>query len=109
MMKIVLPALAVLISGRAPPTPVGTWRIPAGLTAQVRRCGKNVCGTINGQPVLNSMRQTSRNAWTGIISDVRSHSFYDGTISLVSDDSLLVHGCIRGGGMCGDQTWTRIK
>ena len=110
MKRAILPIVLILAAGPALASPIGIWRVADG-TADVRisRCGKNLCGATNGQPVLNAMKQTGENAWSGIISDARSGERYDGTISLLSQNALKVHGCVQGGGFCGDQTWTRIK
>jgi uncharacterized protein (DUF2147 family) len=106
-------ALSMLLLSIAAPawaSPLGEWRTADGsATVQVRRCGRAICGSIGKAPVLNSMRPSGKNVWTGTISDVRSGSIYDGSVSLLGDNSLQVHGCLHASTMCGDQTWTRVK
>ena len=123
-MRFLTPVLAGLVlsgavlgavvapASAAPLSPVGTWRVQDD-TASIRSvgCGRRAfCGVAgNGELVLDHMRATGPNAWTGRINDSRSGSVYDGTISLVDERTLKVHGCMQGGGMCGDQAWTRAR
>lgn len=110
MKKLIWPLLLVLTASSALASPIGTWRTADGqANVQIRRCGRDLCGTTAGKPVLKFMRPTGRNLWTGTISDVRSGDQYDGTISLLNQNALKIHGCVPDGGMCGDQTWTRLR
>jgi uncharacterized protein (DUF2147 family) len=91
-------------------SPAGNWRVEDN-SADVRiaACGKGTyCGYAkSGETILDHMKASGPNAWSGTIRDLRSGSLYDGTISLISDQALKVRGCVQGGGMCGDQTWSR--
>lgn len=106
-------ALAILLITvtAALANPDGTWRVEDGSgNVRIARCGKAYCGFAeNGAPVFQQMRPAGPNAWSGIIRDVRDNSQYDGTITLLDARTLKVHGCITGGGFCGDQTWTRVR
>ena len=91
--------------------PVGTWRVEDGSgNVRIARCGKALCGFADsGGEVFINMKPAGADAWTGVIRDLRDNSNYDGTISIVDAGKLLVHGCVQGGGLCGDQTWTRAR
>lgn len=110
MIKFVLPALLVLAASPALASPIGVWRTADGaVNVQIRRCGRNLCAETGGKVVFPGMRPNGKNLWSGVIMDARSGDQYDGQISLESEDALKIHGCLPGGGMCGDQTWTRVK
>jgi uncharacterized protein (DUF2147 family) len=110
MIKYVLPALLVFAANPAHASPVGIWRTADGAAnIQIKRCGRNLCGETGGKTVFPGMRPISDGLWSGVIYDPRHGDKYDGQISLVDKNSLKVHGCLPGGGLCGDQTWTRTK
>jgi uncharacterized protein (DUF2147 family) len=93
-------------------SPVGTWRVEDGSgNVRISRCGRGaLCGFAeSGTEIFISMKRSGPTAWSGEIRDIRDNSKYDGTISIVEEGKLLVHGCVPGGGMCGDQTWTRAR
>lgn len=101
--------LAATVAAQA--SPVGTWSVAGDSgEVQIKPCGKDLlCGTSKGATIFNKMKATEANTWTGVIIDIQSGDKYDGTLSMVTDRALKVRGCIQGGGMCGDQTWTRLK
>jgi uncharacterized protein (DUF2147 family) len=111
MKRAILPLFLVLAATAAQASPIGTWRVADGTgDVQIHRCGKALCGASHGVTVLSEMKQTGPNSWVGTIIDSRGGGDkYDGTISLDNEKALKVHGCVQGGGFCGDQTWTRIK
>lgn len=112
-MKRSITALAILVAtaGAALATPVGIWRVEDGSgNVRIAKCGAAYCGFAdNGTPVFIQMRPSGPNAWSGLIRDIRDNSPYDGTITLLDKSTLRVHGCQPGGGMCGDQTWMRVR
>jgi uncharacterized protein (DUF2147 family) len=111
MKRAILPIFFILAASSAYASPIGTWRVADGSAdVQIRRCGHALCGASHGATILSDMKQTGPNSWKGIIVDVRGGGDkYDGTISLDSETALKVHGCVQGGGFCGDETWTRVK
>jgi uncharacterized protein (DUF2147 family) len=110
MRKLSYSVLLILLVGPATASPLGTWRMTTGsAVAQIRLCGRNLCGSINGNPVMNSMRVAGKNSWAGSISDTGTGSVFYGTVTQTGEDVLQVHGCFRESGACGDQTWTRVK
>jgi uncharacterized protein (DUF2147 family) len=100
------------------PGPVGIWRIADGsAVVDIRSCGDNLCGYVAstaapdapvGQQVFFDMRPEG-DQWSGIIVDVSDGQRYTGKISLVSDRTLKVEGCVMGGMFCGGQQWSRVK
>ncbi|HWG05904.1 MAG TPA: DUF2147 domain-containing protein [Beijerinckiaceae bacterium] len=103
-------ALTIGVASAQRASPVGTWRVEDGSgNVRIARCGNALCGYADGggEIFINMKREGS--GWTGVIRDLRDNSRYDGTISVVDEGRLLVHGCVQGGGMCGDQTWTRAR
>ncbi|HVB89816.1 MAG TPA: DUF2147 domain-containing protein [Beijerinckiaceae bacterium] len=113
MKKLMLSMLLVVSASPAfaMASPIGNWRTADGkATVHIRRCGRaDLCASTGGKTVFHPMRPAGRNLWAGTILDARSGDKYDGQISLVSPDALKVHGCFPGGGMCGDQTWMRVR
>ena len=93
-------------------SPRGTWRVEDGSgTVRIAPCGRNLCGyTPEGKVVLRDMAEQSANSWAGTMIDLRGGgTIYTGTMSLVSDNSLRVQGCVPGGGLCGSETWSRTR
>lgn len=105
-------AVATGVASAQTASPVGTWRVEDGSgNVRIARCGKGaLCGFAqSGAQIFIDMKRAGPAAWSGEIRDIRDNSRYDGTISLVDAGTLRVHGCVPGGGMCGDQTWTRAR
>jgi len=103
-------ALTIGVASAQRTSPVGTWRVQDGSgNVRIARCGSALCGYADdgGEIFINMKRAGS--GWSGVIRDLRDNSKYDGTLSLVDEGKLLVHGCVQGGGMCGDETWTRAR
>jgi uncharacterized protein (DUF2147 family) len=112
-LKCSIAALVIFVAtaGAALANPDGIWRVEDGSgNVRIAGCGKAYCGFAdNRAPVFLQMRPSGPNAWSGVIRDIRDNSEYDGTITLLDRSTLRVHGCLSGTGMCGDQTWTRIR
>ena len=111
MKKVILPLVVMVASTPALASPLGRWKVADGSgVVLIHRCGKDLCGsTSEGKTILSAMRPAGKNQWTGTIIDVRDGSRYDGTISQTADDALNIHGCVQGGGPCGDQIWSRSR
>jgi uncharacterized protein (DUF2147 family) len=127
-----LSAAAVAPAAAAASSPAGEW-VVQDHTAVVRisKCGNNAfCGFVaKGQPgkdyrnpdprkrnrsvigiqVMFNMRPAGDNAWAGETYNAEDGQIYNGKISLQSPDTLLVEGCVPGGGVCGSQPWTRSR
>jgi uncharacterized protein (DUF2147 family) len=103
-------ALILLAGPALAASPRGTWRVEDGSgTVRIAACGRHLCGyTPEGKVVLRDMAAQGTNSWAGTMIDIRGGgTIYSGTMSLVSDNSLRVQGCVPGGGMCGSETWSR--
>ena len=92
-------------------SPRGVWRVEDGSgNVTIGNCGRALCGYAGGQTVLQHMARRQGNVWAGTMIDIRGGGAeYDGTISLIDPNTLKIRGCMQGGGMCGDQTWTRAR
>ncbi|HEY5226204.1 MAG TPA: DUF2147 domain-containing protein [Methylovirgula sp.] len=111
-------ALAFSTSAFALPGPVGEWLIADGSAiVNIRPCGDNLCGFVAsrkdsessvGQQVFFDMKPEG-GQWSGTIVNVKDGEHYAGHISLVSDTTLKVEGCVLGGIFCGGQQWSRVK
>jgi|SwirhisoilCB2_FD_contig_31_17171324_length_429_multi_3_in_0_out_0_1 uncharacterized protein (DUF2147 family) len=110
--------LALSASALAFPSPVGEWRTADGTaTVNIRPCGENLCGFVAsgtdsssfvGRQVFFDMKPDGRR-WDGTIVDVTDGEHYAGHISLVSEGTLKVEGCVLGGMFCGGQQWSRVR
>jgi uncharacterized protein (DUF2147 family) len=100
-------------------------------------CGSKMCGKIvwlkepadeSGKPLVDTLNQDKslRNrpiigmklteleadgngGWQGVIYNPEDGKSYKAKASIQRDGSLLVKGCIMGGWLCDDQTWTRAN
>jgi uncharacterized protein (DUF2147 family) len=65
--------------------------------------------SVIGLQVLNGMRPTGQGIWAGPIYNAEDGQSYSGKISLVSEQQLKLEGCVPGGGLCGEETWSRVR
>jgi uncharacterized protein (DUF2147 family) len=100
-------------------------------------CGPKMCGKIvwlkepndeSGKPLVDAlnenkslrnrpiigMRLTELEAdgnggWQGVIYNPEDGKSYKAKASIQKNGTLLVKGCIMGGWLCDDQTWTRVN
>lgn len=113
--------------------PVGDWRVGDGnATVRVSKCGAALCGTVvatasppgrdykNPDPakrrrsvigiqVLSNMRPAGENSWTGTSYNAEDGQTYAARMSMQGDRSLHLQGCVPNGGLCGSETWTRVR
>lgn len=105
---------------------------------QVSRCGAGICGRIvwlrdpidpkTGQPQVDDknpnqalaqrpiiglslfigMREIAFNKWSGKIYNADDGQTYEANVTLQSDASLEVEGCVAGV-LCGSEMWTRVQ
>lgn len=112
---------------------VGTWRHPDnGSVIIVYKCGSGICARIakvadpgrtddkNPDPklrtrpvvglvIMNGGRKTGANAWSGKLYNTLDGQTYNGTITVVSKNSMKLEGCVLGGLVCQGPTWTRVN
>jgi uncharacterized protein (DUF2147 family) len=97
----------------------------------VRHCGGGLCGFISstkgdpgkddknpdpakrnrsvlGMEVLIDLKPTAKNYWAGTTYNAEDGLTYTATIWLTDENSLNIKGCAPGGGVCGQEIWTRV-
>ena len=62
---------------------------------------------IIGLSLFIGMKAAGPNKWSGKIYDADDGQTYTANVSVKSDDTLEVQGCV--GALCGAETWTRVK
>ncbi len=135
MRRIILTtfALTALSIGQASADPVGEWRVADGnATVRISKCGAALCGyvastrsapgkdvrnpdpakrgrSVLGIEVLMNLRPTGENVWTGTTYNAEDGLLYNATVTQEGGQSLQIKGCGANGGVCGSETWTRVK
>lgn len=126
-------ALTALFIGQASADPVGEWRVADGnAIVRISKCGGALCGfvastrsapgkdvrnpdpakrnrSVLGLEVLISLRPTGANVWTGTTYNAEDGLFYNATVTQQGPRSLQIRGCGANGGVCGSETWVRVK
>jgi len=102
--------------------PFGLWRVADGTAViRVSPCGGAVCGYVAAAPkpepgeksavgrkILLNLRR-SGDSWHGPILNLDDGKTYQGSISQGGDaNHLKIQGC-AGGGICGGETWRRVR
>ncbi len=105
-------ALATLIAGGALADPIeGNWKTEAGSTAQIASCGRSFCITLkNGKHAgkqIGTLKAAGAGNYAGKITDPANDKTYSGKGAL-SGNRLKMGGCVLGGLICRNQTWSRI-
>jgi uncharacterized protein (DUF2147 family) len=131
---MILTALAVsaLFVGAASADPAGEWRTADGATVRIKSCGGGYCGfvaTVRGAPgkdvrnpdpskrgrsvlgieVLMNLRPKGDKSWTGTSYNAEDGLLYIATVTETGGSSLEVKGCGANGGVCGSETWARVR
>lgn len=129
---ILMAALVAVIPARADPLAqvVGRWRDSDGESEiTIARCGPALCGKIVwlkeprvdrfnpseglrtrsllGMQVLSGFVPDASGTLTGSGYNPADGKTYRTTLALSGPDALLVRGCVLGGLICDDDTWTR--
>jgi uncharacterized protein (DUF2147 family) len=111
---------------------LGTWQNPDnGSHIRIAKCGSGVCATVikvkdpsrtdehnpdpklrdrkvQGLTIMNGAKKTGDKTWAGKLYNTQDGKTYNGTITVVSKDSIKLEGCVLGGLICQGPTWTRI-
>ncbi len=132
--RIAALTLPFFLCAAAPaPAPVGEWLVKdKSAHMRIADCGGRLWGVISwvktpggvddhnpdvskrnrpvlGLPILLGMKEKAVGSeWDGDIYDADSGDTYHGDITLKSEDTLHVEGCVMGF-LCGGEDWTRIK
>ena len=124
-------AMTVAASG-ARADPSGVWRVADGTaTVRIRKCGPAFCGfvasaatpgkdeknpdprkrnrSVIGIEVLINLKPAGANVWSGTTYNAEDGQIYVAKVSLQSEQALQIEGCVPNGGMCGSETWSRVK
>lgn len=133
MKTFVIAAALSLASAAAVASPVGEWATGDGSgRVKISQCGPALCGAVSGgadrsaidsnnpdpakkkrrilgMQILLGMRPAGANTWKGLIYNARNGQNYNATLTLQSERVLALQGCIQGGGVCGDQLWSRRR
>jgi uncharacterized protein (DUF2147 family) len=126
-------ATSILTLGRAAADPVGEWQVADGsATVRITKCGAALCGVVastrsaagrdykNPDPakrnrsvlgiqVLSNMKPAGPNIWTGSSYNAEDGQTYVARMTVQSERTLSLQGCVPNGGLCGSETWTRVK
>lgn len=109
---------------------VGRWRDSDGESEiAISRCGAALCGRIVwlkeprfdrfnpdetlrtrsllGMQVLSGFKPDAKSVLSGEGYNPADGKTYQTTLELAAPDSLVVRGCVLGGLICDDDTWTR--
>jgi uncharacterized protein (DUF2147 family) len=126
-----LAGLAIAIVGFgsvAHADPVGEWRVADGTaTVKITKCGPNFCGFVAtavnpGQDIRNpdptkrtrstlgmqvffNLKPGPGGTYTGETYNADDGQVYIATLT-PNGSSMLIKGCVPGGGACGTETWT---
>ncbi|MGO9675154.1 MAG: DUF2147 domain-containing protein [Methylocella sp.] len=134
MKRIILTALAftALLIGGASADPTGEWRTADGATVRIKKCGSGLCGyvastrgapgkdvrnpdpakrnrSVLGLEVLINLQPSGGKAWTGTTYNAEDGLLYNATVNEESESAIQVKGCGANGGVCGSETWSRVR
>ncbi|MCR4267449.1 DUF2147 domain-containing protein [Nitratireductor sp. ZSWI3] len=112
MFLIAASSAMLLAAGPAMADPIeGNWKTEAGSTAQIVPCGGSFCITLKtGQHAgkkIGTFQAAGGGKYTGKITDPNNDKTYSGKGS-ITGDSLKMGGCVLGGLICRNQTWSRL-
>ncbi|WP_367715308.1 DUF2147 domain-containing protein [Nitratireductor sp. GISD-1A_MAKvit] len=111
--RLVLSSAVLLVAGgMALADPIeGKWRTESGATAQIVACGGSYCITLksgkHAGKKIGTFQAAGGSKYTGKITDPANDKTYSGKGTL-SGNSLKMGGCVLGGLICRNQTWSRL-
>ncbi len=98
--------------------PVGELKIADGTAnVAIKPCGDNLCGYVSwakepasliGRQVLVNMSPNGT-IWSGTVINAINGQQYSARMTLVSEQTLKIEGCVMGSMICGGQHWSRVK
>ena len=62
-----------------------------------------------GIEVLINLQPKGAKVWTGTTYNAEDGLLYNATVTEESAASLQIKGCGANGGVCGSETWSRVK
>jgi uncharacterized protein (DUF2147 family) len=126
-------AWLILAGTAANADPTGVWRVADGnATVRIQKCGRAFCGyvastrsppgadvmnpdpakrrrSVLGIQVLSNLRPTGTDVWSGTSYNAEDGQTYMTQVTMQGPGTLQIKGCVPNGGLCGSETWTRIK
>lgn len=112
---------------------LGEWRVADGsATIAIKKCGPAYCGYVastvgpadkdykNPNPslrnrstlgiqILFDLRSAGDNVWTGLTYNAQDGQTYNAKLSMNGSAAMNIQGCVPNGGLCGSETWARVK
>lgn len=113
MRQTILAAIALALSGGlALADPIeGNWQTESGATAEIATCGGGYCVTLRSGDYsgkqIGTFQADGGGKYSGKITDPTNDKTYTGKASL-SGDSLKMGGCVLGGLICRNESWSRM-
>lgn len=109
----------------------GLWKTHTGDVVRFYSCGKQLCGRlvktrsaqrkdtnntnpklrnrpIKGLTIIRSHKKSGPEKWVGTVYNVNDGKTYSGSLTLTSNRSAELTGCM-GGGLCRSATWNKIS
>jgi uncharacterized protein (DUF2147 family) len=111
----------------------GTWRHPDnGSHISVYQCGGGLCAkvvkvadpsrkdeknpdpklrtrSVVGVVIMSGAKKSGDKAWSGKLYNTQDGQTYNGTVTVVSKNTLKLEGCVLGGLVCQGPTWSRVN
>jgi uncharacterized protein (DUF2147 family) len=105
-------AFVAMVGAAAAADPIeGKWRTQSGATAAIGGCGANYCITLksgkHSGKRIGTFSAAGAGSYSGKITDPENDKTYSGKAKL-SGNSLKMSGCVLGGLLCRNQTWSRL-
>lgn len=104
-------AALMLAAGSAYADPiVGSWRTESGERAQISGSGSFSIVIKTGKNAgknIGRLKATGKGTYSGTVRDPNENKSYSGK-ARVSGNSLVLSGCVLGGLICKNQTWSRM-
>jgi len=113
-------ASAAALIGLATPalaaSPNGTWLRSNGAHVEVFDCGGGLGMRVTkspepqkvGKQIMCGAKKTAENKWKGTVLNLDDGKKYSGYVEL-NGGSLTLSGCVLGGIICSNDTWSKIK
>jgi uncharacterized protein (DUF2147 family) len=94
----------------------GNWLRSNGAHVQAFDCGGGLGLKVTkspepkkvGKTIMCGAKKTAENKWKGTVLNLDDGQSYSGYVVL-NGDSLTLSGCVLGGLVCKDDTWSRIN
>jgi uncharacterized protein (DUF2147 family) len=94
----------------------GSWLRSNGAHIQAFDCGGGLGLKVTkspepakvGKTIMCGAKKTGENKWKGSVLNLDDGQQYNGYVEL-NGNSLTLSGCVLGGIICKDDTWSRIK